>query len=399
LCLSHKRREATGGALPTTRQNEVLREVLTALAEDAAVLDELVLAARSNSPDVARLPEVETRRHIQLLLAVVLGAEGLQDHPDEQALSFAAALGADRAAQGVPLTSLLRGFQAARAHAAQLIIARCHDAGLPADFILERAVRTDRYTDAVELHIVTGYCEAEQKLSRTSHDLRIQLLRSILLPGDAGLPAREQLVQAGLQPESRYHCVVGDITDPAQARDVEQHLCATGGIYGLVDGRFSGVTRRPPDDAADTLLIVAPPAPLHTLGEIHHLCVSALRVAAQEGRRGTHHLTDLAGDIAMAAQPVLGDLLAGTLSGLDPAEDFHRELAGTALAYLHHGQRIGHTATALHLHPNTVRYRLDRLAQITALPLNENPAECLTMPVVIRIWWALRTWLAQAGHT
>lgn len=74
------------------------------------------------------------------------------------------------------------------------------------------------------------------------------------------------------------------------------------------------------------------------------------------------------------------------LGALDPADDFHRDLVATALAYLDHGQRLDRTADAVHLHPNTVRYRLRRLQELTGLP--DHP----TVPETVRWWWALRSW-------
>jgi hypothetical protein len=68
------------------------------------------------------------------------------------------------------------------------------------------------------------------------------------------------------------------------------------------------------------------------------------------------------------------------------------ELAGTALAYLDHGRRLDHTAGALHVHPNTVRYRLRRLGEITGTAsFGAEPAEPLTVLETLRLWWPLRS--------
>ncbi|MEV4147508.1 helix-turn-helix domain-containing protein [Amycolatopsis sp. NPDC049691] len=371
----------------------LLRRLLDELAADEAVLDELVKVARNESPEVARLPEAENRRHIQVLLSAALRATASPDGPAREDYTTAEALGADRAAQGVPLTELLRGVQAGRTHAARVAVERARAAGVPDELILETVLDADRYTGALEHHIVKGYHAAELQLSRTVRDARTQLLRTLLLSGHP--PTPEELRRAGLHPDVRYFCVVSDVSDPAQARTLEQALLEFGGVYGLVEGRLTGLAVRSPAGVAlaeDVLLVVAPPAELPALREVYRLCTAAARIAG----RGYHDLTALAGEIALTAQPLLAGLLTTDLLGaLDPANPFHRELAATALAYLDHGQRLRPTAEALHLHPNTVRYRLDRLAELTPLPWAENTGGRVLDAV--RSWWALHHWLTGAG--
>ncbi|SEF21060.1 PucR C-terminal helix-turn-helix domain-containing protein [Amycolatopsis pretoriensis] len=370
----------------------LLRRILDELAADETVLDELVKAARSESPEVARLPEAENRRHIQVLLSAALRATASPDGPAREDYTTAEALGADRAAQGVPLTGLLRGVQAGRTHAARVAVARARAAGVPDELILETVLDADRYTGALEHHIVKGYHAAELQLSRTVRDARTQLLRTLLLSGHP--PTPEELRRAGLHPDVRYFCVVSDVSDPAQARTLEQALLAFGGVYGLVEGRLTGLAVRSPAGVAlfeGASLVVAPPAALPALREVHRLCTAAARIAGP----GYHDVTALAGEIALTAQPLLADLLTTALLGaLDPANPFHRELAATALAYLDHGQRLRPTAEALHLHPNTVRYRLDRLAELTPLPWAENTGGRVLDAV--RSWWALHHWLTAS---
>jgi DNA-binding PucR family transcriptional regulator len=100
--------------------------------------------------------------------------------------------------------------------------------------------------------------------------------------------------------------------------------------------------------------------------------------------------------IVQRTMAVLRDALLG---GLRPADEFHRELASTAFAYLDHGQRLDQTALALHVHPNTVRYRLRRLQKLTGMPSTPADAdERLTVLQTLRWWWALRTWLDACAH-
>ncbi|MEV5824161.1 helix-turn-helix domain-containing protein [Spirillospora sp. NPDC052242] len=362
--------------------HEDFASVLRGMATDAGVIDEVVRAARSQSPPVARLPEEETRRHVALVLPVVLAREG--------DLAAAARLGADRAAQGVPITALLHGVQAGRSRAAQIAVVRGRAAGVPEQVMLTALLELEPRVGALERAVVNGYRTAELELARTARDVRFQVLRR-LLHGEA--PADEDVLHAGLRPDGLYRCLTSNVADPVQVRAVERRLAVCGGVFGLVDGRLSGLTPRLPDGLDDDVLVVcAPPARLGEVDELYALCGAALGAAEARGLRGLRELTDLAGVTALAAQPALARLLNRTLLGpLNPDDPFHRELAATALAYLDHERRLDRTAAALHVHPNTVRYRLGRLEEV----VGASPGAEGTVLDTLRWWWALHTWLER----
>jgi hypothetical protein len=384
--------------------------LLRDMAGDPRVVDELVEAARSGAPEVARLPAEENRRHIAVLLMAGLAAfERLAD-PSAADFAEATRLGADRAAQGVPLSALLSAVQAGRTRAFEIAVRRGRAAGVRDEVLLEAALRFDRYAGALERHVLAGYRAAELTLRRDGHDGRAALLRRLLRPTEH--PGEDEPVDAaelarwGLYPTSRYHCIVSDITDmsdPPNGRTGDRPvggrvdgpggrcLEQRGGLVGPVEGRVAGLVPRPPTAAEvgpQALVVVSPAGPPAGAAAAYALCVDALHAATRFGRRGVHDVTGLAGETALSLQPRLAALLSGTLLGaLRPGDEFHRELATTALAYLDHGQRLDRAAAALHVHPNTVRYRLHRLQEITGLAPVESVLDTL------RVWWALRTWL------
>ncbi|MGH3240447.1 MAG: helix-turn-helix domain-containing protein, partial [Spirillospora sp.] len=121
----------------------------------------------------------------------------------------------------------------------------------------------------------------------------------------------------------------------------------------------------------------------------------ALHAGTAAGLTGTRELADLALLTVTAAEPEFGDLLAGALlAGLRPDDPFHRELAETGAAYLDHGGRIELTAAALHVHGNTVKYRIRRLRELTGLPLLD-PSGGAAVSRAAHWWWALNRWLAR----
>jgi len=371
--------------------------LLHEMASDPGILDEIVDAARAHSAVVARLPVAENRRHISLLLAAGLASfEGVGD-PSERDFAEATRLGAERAAQGVPIGGLLCGVQAGRTRALEIAIERGRKAGIADDVLVEVLLDLDRYTGALERHVVSGYHAAERELARGSWEARTRVLRRLLL-GDGPETAPQELTRLGLGGPGRYHCVVSDVADAASLRSVERALAASGGVFAMVDGLLTGLSPRLPAGAVldQAVLVVSSPAvPLDEARSMYGLCLLAVRSAGGSGRQGLHSVVDLAGEAALAAQPLLGRLLgAALLAGLNQADDFHRELAATALSYLDNGQRLDHAAAALHVHPNTVRYRLRRLREITAMPaVGAEPGERLSVLESLRLWWALRDWL------
>jgi hypothetical protein len=375
--------------------------LLRHLALDGHLVDELVQSARAESPEVARLPAAESREHVAALLAAGLASFGQLPDPSERDFAEAIQLGADRAAQGVPLAGLLSGVHAGRSRLLSIAINRGREAGISDDVLLQALLDLDRYGNALARHVVEGYRAAERELSLDRRRSRTRLLRWLLL-GEGGEVRPEELGPLGLRPDGRYHCVVSDVADPASTRLLEQQFARCGGVLTPLDGRLSGLTPRlpPAEVLGESVLVVAAPAgPMEQARAAHELCLAALQAASHFGLRGLHSVVGLASETALAAQPALAALVSVSLLGaLDATDGFHRELASTAMVYLDHGQRLDLTATALHVHPNTVRYRLRRLQELTGLPASPvEPGDRLTVLETVRYWWALRTWLGQSG--
>lgn len=375
--------------------SEMVRQVLEAVAADDKVVERVVDAARGNSPEVARLPAEENRRHIAFLLSEGIAHLERGGSPDDGDFSAALALGADRAAQGVSMAGLLRGVHAGRTELIRASVELARSLGVDDGTILDFMIDLDHYVGAVERNIVSGYHTAELQLSRTARDLNTQVLRRLFVSGE--FPDASELARAGLRPDGRYHCVVSGVTDPSHARTLEQRLLPFGGVYGLVEGRLAGLTHVPPS-WSDDLLVVSPATALKSLRDTYSMCTQAL--AATCASPGVRQLTDLAGETALAAFPGLAGTLADALLGqLDPKSTFHHEMVATALCYLDNGGRLSATASALHIHTNTVRYRLDRLVELTLVDLGENPdARRSHVLTTLHTWWALRSWIDRSAR-
>lgn len=378
------------GSMESSEDDRFLR-LVGERGDDPQLLEGAVRAARGRSEMVAALPEEETRRHTRALLRGVLTAL-VDGAPGEDVLRAAERLGSDRARQGVPVAAFLDGYQAGRAHLVRTLIADGRRRGVPDALLLDGVSRIDEINTALVHRMVHAHRVAELEMARTTREGRVQMLRQ-LLHGES-VP-----VLAPLDPDAEYHCVVSDVSDPAVAAGLEARLVAAGpALCGLVDGRLAAlVPRLPPPVRTGPLLVAAPPARPGAVAPLYDLGRRALRAGAAAALTGLRELAGLALLTVTEAEPDLGGLLAGgLLGGLDRDDPFHRELAATALAYLDHGGRIEPTAAALHVHGNTVKYRVRRFQELTGRALLD-PSGGAAVERTAHWWWALRHWLAAPG--
>ncbi|MBS2966169.1 helix-turn-helix domain-containing protein [Actinocrinis puniceicyclus] len=382
----------------------VVRALIEKLRADPGTLDGAVAAVRRQSPLVGRLPEHQVRRHVAALLDVAVsafahgaagggepgagGAGGAGEGELGPSAAVAERLAFDRAIQGVPLAALLDGFQAGRVYALSRLIDEARAAGATEE-LFDALAQLDAYSHELRNRLIDAYRAREEELGRSGYGARARALRGLLL-GEPTAAAPEALLEPGV----RYHCLIADVTDPRRAAPAEAMLGSGGGVSGFVDGLLCSATPHPPPaERVGQLLVVATPAVrIGDLPEAYRAAVVALAAARARGLRGLREVTTLAVPAAVHAQPRIGRFLAEQrLARLDPTEPFHRLLAQTAITYLEHGRRVESAATALHVHPNTVKHRLRRLSALSDFDQPPQPGDALEHSV--RWWWALRAWL------
>ncbi|MFE9763669.1 PucR family transcriptional regulator [Streptomyces sp. NPDC005808] len=383
-------------------EHDSVAGILRSMVVDVDVCGALVEAARDRSPELARLAEAETRSHVTAMIHAADTWFDTFERVEEQDFTAALLLGADRAGQGIPMTAVLQGLQAAFTRTTEIMVDRCRSDGVSDGALLTMVMRLKEYGDAVERHVINGYRAAERGTAHEPLGAPTRILRQLLVGGVT--PSAEELVRAGIRPGGQHHCLVRDMGDSARTRPPMSRLAVPRGTFGLVEGRLVGLCPRTPtreEIEATALVVVSPAAPLNELRPLYRLCVRAVDIGRRQGRRGLYDLTDFAAEIALADQPLLGSVLSARfLNGLDQSDAFHRQLALTALTFLDNGRRLDQTATVLFTHPNTVRYRLGRLQQITGESLTDAPAESRSGPLsTLHWWWALTTWLRPAGDS
>jgi GAF domain-containing protein len=164
------------------------------------------------------------------------------------------------------------------------------------------------------------------------------------------------------------------------------HLCvlvpvvASEALAAMLDVGASGVNAgwSSPVESADRI-----PA-------AHRSAELALRSLAVLGVRGRSADGEKIGMVGLVAEAVHRDpTLPSPLAVIAPLEDYDREhgteLTRSAWAFAETGRHVPRTAQMLHVHPNTVRQRLERIAGL----LGEDwrtPARFLDLHFALRMW-------------
>jgi hypothetical protein len=287
------------------------------------------------------------------------------------------------------------GIGSARAVLLQVLMTTGREL-MSADDLLPVLAELDARVTERQMGMLTAYRSAEQDLSRTARTARVEALRELINGGPLTWAG-----EAGLDAERSYRCLVADVSTPRESRRVDALMDTADGVSGIVNGYLCRVTSQlpPAHRLADTLVVASPAVLPAQLPQAYQWCREALAVYHRTGARGLRPVSAAAVDIALAGHGELGRMLAEEmLAPLDPHDEFHRLLADTARAYLAHGSKADVTAAALHVHPNTVKYRIRRLGELTGgLDSAKEPDEALTLAV--RWWWALSTWLDTTPPT
>ncbi len=310
-----------------------------------------------------------------------------EDRPvtEEDAADLVASA-ARRASEGQPVENLMRDYQLGFNAVWEAVLDEV--GSQDAAGLLRLTARTHAHLLAVTTLVLRGYHHEAARLSTGERDARYGVFAALLAGEDPETSAR----RAGLTLAERYLVLclhlTGPVTGEADPPLVVHHRRANtiqrvlsehsdGGVLALIGDPTATVLIPLPghtSGAADrahaglqrligvldvdvhvgaTLAVTADiPSAAAQSAEIAEIAVATHRPA------GIYHLADLLIEYQLTRPGPAFQLLLQRLAPLDEHPDWEQTLR----AYLRHGCDRRLTADELHLHPNSVDYRLARLA-------------------------------------
>lgn len=392
--MAHKELAFGGKPLPellAAGSTRLARAVVETLANQLPVYRSL--PAEELAGDIVQV----TQRCIRQFAGVL--RHGTMPEPDDFAELRESA--ARRAEEGVPLDAVLSAYHLGIRVILDLIVPHAQPADLPAVIEVQRL--TLEYLRVVAAAVSAGYFDVRGE----EQEVRQSLLSVLLDGGDADqvatrsglrLPAGYLVLGlgVGVHPDERRAGIDRSVVarrkirrlrnalDRATPEGVLATLSPDGGIALLATKTATEPTAKQWSSldsvvadlstaaGADVLAAAVParpsgvPAAAALAGELR-----AVAYAFGE-RTGLYRLDDLTVEYQLTRPGPARDRLAAQL---DPVRD-KPELLGTLRAYVASGLNRRATATGLHVHPNTVDYRLRKVAALTGLDTTR-PAEVL----------------------
>jgi PucR C-terminal helix-turn-helix domain/GGDEF-like domain len=333
------------------------------------------------------VPVEELRRSIAGNLGFLIKAIGDPQAPPD--LAAPEATGRRRALQGAPLPEVLQCYRITFSTLWDALVEHTRAERPEAtEALLTTAGLIFRLTDQHALALTEAYRAATAELLLARQQRRSALVEALLtghpLPQAGPWEAAALL---GLPPDGQLVVVAADTHALAEASlpDVERRLAAHGIVSGwrLTPAQQLGVVSVHADQRETMLTVlhriakartgVSPPyRSLADTPRALHLAQSALS-GLKPGQVEVRAFSPSPLAALMVCEPDEGQRFANEVLGpvLGLPTDDRTTLLDTLNAYLEHAGSAERAAEVLYCHPNTVRYRLRRLQELTGRSLAE----------------------------
>ncbi|MFG2460286.1 PucR family transcriptional regulator [Streptomyces sp. NPDC048523] len=348
----------------------------------AEVADEVEEEVRRQVPEYARPADGTYREHLRagVVQALTLFVDHIADprrRGDEIAATYYE-LGRGEALEGRSLDALQSALRVGGLHAWRLMGRTAEELGLDSAVVTALGELAFRTVHEVAEAAAAGYSEARSHNTDELERRRRRLLDLLLGDGPVAPAAVQDLAHGARWTVPKQVAVVA-LAATSDQREEDWPLAAAGALVDM-ESRPPRMLIPDPDGSARfggrafSLALRGRPAaigPTVPLAEAAQSLRWAIRALGLMGRgilprqgvvRCADHLSTL---LLHSDEPMLDQLRARALAPLETVSEGQRErLAETLLAWLLSGSNVPDVAARLHVHPQTVRYRLRQLEKV-----------------------------------
>jgi hypothetical protein len=235
-----------------------------------------------------------------------------------------------------------------------------------------------------------GHEAAQASLLRHAQHRLTSLIRGVLFGEMTPAEIHTAALAHGIDTAAPHHAIRAQLPPTVALADVERYLQGSGApesrnaLVALIDGDVCGIVRTLPAGPAPTRIGASRAV---SLREMERAFREATRVAQAAGafeRSGLQTLSSLGVRAAILGDDEVGDALVHRyIDPLDVLGAMRDGMLDTIEQYFRCSSRLEPAARALHVHVNTVKYRLARFEELTGATLRDPE-------VLVEAWWAVQ---------
>lgn len=343
-----------------------LTDALPALSAQVADI------VHSEQPSYAAVTDRELGLAVQRNLATAIRCLGHPGDESEEDLSEIALTVRERFHANIPMHEAIRAFSLCIWQIHRAFLGICMAEDIPYPDVAAGSNALWQLGDAIIETVTTTYCELQSQQMIKDAQQRSEFVRRLL----RGNCSADELRRTSLNDKVRYaavHCTSehGFTTAGREQLEAAGSLSEAPAMLATVDADCVGVMARRPLTGDDALVAMGPMVPLSQIARSFALANRINHVATHAGLTGVHGLGGLSWRVAAVDHPELIALLRRRF--VDPLRTepaMRADLEATMRSYLDHNMNMAATAADLHVHVNTLRYRLGRFAEITGANLD-----------------------------
>jgi hypothetical protein len=345
------------------------------------------IAAYRDLPDAMLQGEILqiARRNLGLFLRWLVDARPLSD---EELIPFRDSA-RQRAAEGLPLEDLLHAYRLGGRLGWEALVA----VATPEEqtTLLPSVARLMEYIDRVSDAVTETYNHERAHMVSDGERRVLDLFDGLQHTAPLDPRTIELAHQIGFPLEDRYVPFTACLADgPAHGQAQLAAALRARGVLAVTNGdRVSGLLPQDADpallDESRSLRAVGPPTPRAELAAMLIDLRLLIDIARRDGREGDLRMEEFLPELLLARSPHLAAMLEGHVYGPleSAAEKGGADLLTTLEAFLAAALDRRAADDALHVHPNTLDYRLRRIEELTGLQFAD-PDAVMLMALAVR---------------
>jgi putative transposase len=355
--------------------DERVVRLVSALENDDGIVEPILERVRSEIPSYQAVEREKIVASIRRIRARVCRTLAIGEVPPADELWEAERATVERLQVGVPIEDILSGFRITIWTVQHRLVELATEYGVNGSDVVALTSLVWKLSDLFSARAAADYHQVG-----LAHAVADQRRRDEWLAGALGGELDATQLERGytvyrLRRDTAYRAFC---TAPADEQTIELTQRLLSERYGddvlmapshdCLVGLIADLPRPVPDQ----LVAVGPAVPVDRLAASYQSAQHVLAAAALHHRDGVHTVETLGWRLAVPMRGELGELLrARYLEPLQSTGPFGEQVVEALRSYLTHERSIPLTAAALHVHVNTLRYRLSRFEELTGRSLQD----------------------------